>query len=164
MQTSSHQQISPVHRPAGAGSRCNILGVEHTTKVSSSENASGVLVVEAVIPSGVGLPLHKHANEDEFFYVLSGALHFEGEGINGQIKVEPGGSISAPRGLMHSFLNKGPEEATVLITVSPGSAAEKMFEELADVCASTPDMRAAAVKVIAICAGYGVIFAPPQTK
>ena len=164
MQVSPLQRISPVHRPAGAGSRCNILGVEHTTKESSSENASGQLVVEAVIPSGVGLPLHKHANEDEFFYVLAGALHFEGEGIDGSVSVEPGGSISAPRGLMHSFLNKGPEEATVLITVSPGSAAEKMFEELADVCASTPDMRAAAVKVIAICAGYGVIFAPPQTK
>ena len=121
-----------------------------------------MLVVEALIPPGVGLPLHKRANEDEFFYVLAGALHFEGEGIDGSVSVEPGGSISAPRGLMHSFLNKGPGEAKVLITVTPGAAAEKMFEELGNVSASTPDMQLAAVKVIEICAGYGVIFAPPQ--
>jgi mannose-6-phosphate isomerase-like protein (cupin superfamily) len=162
MQVPPLQRMSPVHRPAGAGSRCNILGVEHTTKESSSENAAGLLVVEALIPPGVGLPLHKHANEDEFFYILAGAIHFEGEGIDGAIRVEPGGSFSGPRGLMHSFLNKGPGDAKVLITVTPGAAAEKMFEELANVSASTPDMQEAGVKVIAICAGYGVVFAPPQ--
>src|SRR5579871_429923 len=43
---------------------------------------------------------HKHEDEDEFFYVLEGALTIDIEG-RPSIRLEPGQGITVPRGLMH---------------------------------------------------------------
>ena len=42
---------------------------------------------------------HKHDNEDEFFYVLEGALTIELEG--GAVRLEPGQGVTIPRGHLH---------------------------------------------------------------
>ena len=42
---------------------------------------------------------HKHDGEDEFFYVLEGALTIEIEG--GAVRLEPGQGVTIPRGHMH---------------------------------------------------------------
>jgi mannose-6-phosphate isomerase-like protein (cupin superfamily) len=42
---------------------------------------------------------HKHDDEDEFFYVLEGALTIEIEG--GAVLLEPGQGVTIPRGHMH---------------------------------------------------------------
>ena len=42
---------------------------------------------------------HKHDEEDEFFYVLEGALTIELEG--GEVRLEPGQGFTVPRGHMH---------------------------------------------------------------
>ena len=42
---------------------------------------------------------HKHDGEDEFFYVLEGALTIEIEG--GAVLLEPGQGVTIPRGHMH---------------------------------------------------------------
>jgi len=42
---------------------------------------------------------HKHDAEDEFFYVLEGALTIELEGD--EVRLEPGQGFTVPRGRMH---------------------------------------------------------------
>lgn len=43
---------------------------------------------------------HKHEEEDEFFYVLEGALTIEVEG-EAAVRLEPGQGVTVPRGRMH---------------------------------------------------------------
>ena len=42
---------------------------------------------------------HKHDNEDEFFYVIEGALTVEL--VGGEVRLEPGQGVTIPRGRMH---------------------------------------------------------------
>jgi mannose-6-phosphate isomerase-like protein (cupin superfamily) len=43
---------------------------------------------------------HKHDNEDEFFYVLEGALTIDIEG-GSSVRLDPGQGVTVPRGRMH---------------------------------------------------------------
>jgi mannose-6-phosphate isomerase-like protein (cupin superfamily) len=43
---------------------------------------------------------HRHDEEDEFFYVLEGALTIDVEGAP-SVRLEPGQGVTIPRGLMH---------------------------------------------------------------
>ena len=43
---------------------------------------------------------HKHDNEDEFFFVLEGALTIDIEGQS-PVRLEPGQGLTVPRGRMH---------------------------------------------------------------
>jgi mannose-6-phosphate isomerase-like protein (cupin superfamily) len=43
---------------------------------------------------------HKHDDEDEFFYVLEGALTIDVEGAH-SVRLEPGQGVTVPRGRMH---------------------------------------------------------------
>jgi quercetin dioxygenase-like cupin family protein len=73
---------------------------------------------EAVEPPGGGPPLHTHANEEEFFWVLDGEITFY---IGGRTtKVRAGGNAFVPRGTPHCFKNTSREQARVLVFFTPG--------------------------------------------
>jgi mannose-6-phosphate isomerase-like protein (cupin superfamily) len=55
---------------------------------------------------------HKHDNEDELFFVLSGALFVEVEG-QGEIKLEPNQGYAIPKGVMHR--TRASESTMILI-------------------------------------------------
>ncbi len=42
---------------------------------------------------------HRHANDDEFFFVLRGRLHIDLEGRT--IDLEPGQGVTVPKGVLH---------------------------------------------------------------
>jgi len=87
------------------------------------------LVEHPMSGRALAAPLHRHAREDEFSYVLQGRVGaMLGEEV---VYGEPGDLIFKPRNQWHTFWNAGDEPARILEIISP-SGFERFFAELAD--------------------------------
>jgi mannose-6-phosphate isomerase-like protein (cupin superfamily) len=139
------------------GRRESLLGVSHIYKASSAETGGTMICVEIEVPTGHGIPLHKHTREDESFYVVAGEVVIQGEGFDQPVRMSPGGFFYGPRGREHCFSNPGPAPARLLVFATPGQNLETMFGELAVLTTQGPTPE----KIGEICARHGVFFAPP---
>jgi quercetin dioxygenase-like cupin family protein len=79
-------------------------------------------------PRALGAPVHTHANEDEYSYVLEGRVGVQlGDDV---VEAGPGELIFKPRGQRHAFWNAGDEPARLLEIISPAGF-ENYFREMA---------------------------------
>ena len=102
-----------------------MLGHQVTPKLTCRETDGEYFVFEAVTPPGVGVPLHVHRHEDEFFRVLDGEFEFQ---LDQQIqRVTPGAMVTFPKNIPHAFRNVGTKPGRTLWTVMPGANFEKFF-------------------------------------
>jgi quercetin dioxygenase-like cupin family protein len=107
-----------------------------TFKVTGADTAGRLTAFENVIAPGDGPPLHKHANEDEVFYVLEGDLRFK---LGEEIGPAPAGSfVFIPRGVPHCFQNVGTDPARVLVLFNPAGM-EGFFEPFAELDEVDPE-------------------------
>ena len=85
-------------------------------------------------------PLHVHANEIGFFYVLEGQIGVQvGERV---VTAGTGSTVSVPAAVRHTFWNPGDILARVLEFFAPGGF-ERWFEELAGfMSGDVPDLDA----------------------
>jgi uncharacterized cupin superfamily protein len=77
--------------------------------VSSTEETDGrfSLLEHPLEPNALASPLHRHANEDEYSFVLAGRM---GAQLGDEVVYgEPGDLIFKPRGQWHAFWNAGDE-------------------------------------------------------
>jgi gentisate 1,2-dioxygenase len=75
----------------------------------------------------LGAPLHRHAREDEYSFVLEGHV---GALLGDDVLVGgPGDLIFKPRNQWHTFWNAGDEPARLLEIISPAGF-ERYFAEL----------------------------------
>jgi quercetin dioxygenase-like cupin family protein len=87
-------------------------------------------VIHTLSPRALGSPVHTHRNEDEWSYVLSGAVGIE---LDGDVSVaEPNDLILKPRGVPHAFWNASDEPARLLEVITPAGF-EDYFARLAEV-------------------------------
>ena len=122
--TKSKQLIGPDEGAAvhfgGLGARFMIDG----------ETAGGgfSLVEHPIAPRSLAAPLHRHANEDEYSYVLEGRVGVQlGDEV---LEAGPGDLVLKPRNQWHAFWNPGDEPARMLEIISPAGF-ERYFEEIA---------------------------------
>jgi quercetin dioxygenase-like cupin family protein len=110
----------------------------------------GFALVEHVIaPRTLAAPMHLHAREDEYSYVLDGEV---GVQIGDEIRyARPGELVVKPRGIWHAFWNRTDAPARLLEIISPAGF-ERYFAELAPLLAPAPDFAALA----ALQARYGL--------
>ena len=111
------------------------LGYTRLRLLLSGEDTNGAFALTEQPLEGGALagPLHTHANEDGFIYVLAGRL---GAQIADEVlEVEQGGVILIPRGIKHTFWNPTSEEANALEFFSPAGL-EAWFRELAELVAA----------------------------
>ena len=136
MQTATKK---PMAVPSTGGRKIHVLGHEITLKLTCRETGGEYIVYEVVTPPGVGVPLHVHRHEDEFFRVLDGEFEFQ---LDQHIqKVTPGAMVTFPRNIPHAFRNVGTKPGRTFWTVMPGANFEKFFEELGALPADRePDM------------------------
>jgi quercetin dioxygenase-like cupin family protein len=74
-------------------------------------------------------PLHRHAREDEYSYVLEGRMGaLLGDEV---VTAGPGDLVFKPRNQWHTFWNAGDAPARVLEIISPAGF-ERFFAELVD--------------------------------
>jgi quercetin dioxygenase-like cupin family protein len=117
--------------------------------VDGAQSGGGVALVEhPMSPRALAAPLHRHAREDEYSYVLEGQV---GALLGDEVVVGgPGDLIFKPRGQWHTFWNAGDEPARILEVLSPAGF-ERFFDELVDlggVTQADPDVLGA------LCARY----------
>lgn len=135
--------------------------------VWAEETGGGFSLVEHPIPPRtLAAPLHKHANEDEYSYVLEGHLGaLLGDAV---VYAGPGDLVCKPRNQWHTFWNAGDEPCRILEIISPGGF-EHMFAEMGTdpdtfVGESAPDLDAVyAIEVDydsiqRLCEDYGLHF------
>ncbi|HEX5850821.1 MAG TPA: cupin domain-containing protein [Rubrobacter sp.] len=133
-------QTPPDRAPAGTGGPHLVgpgdgkvvdlrsLGVRFM--VRSEESGGGFSLVEHPIPPRtLATPLHRHANEDEYSYVLEGRMGAQlGDDV---VIAEEGTLVFKPRNQWHAFWNAGDEPCRILEIISPGGF-ERLFEETAE--------------------------------
>jgi quercetin dioxygenase-like cupin family protein len=113
------------------GVRFMIDGLEAANRFSLVEHPMSARALAA--------PLHKHAREDEYSYVLEGSI---GALLGDSVVIgKPGDLIFKPRDQWHTFWNAGDTPARILEIISPAGF-ENFFQELVDlggVAKAAPD-------------------------
>ena len=107
--------------------------------IDGDESSGGFSLVEhPMSPWALAAPLHRHAREDEYSFVLEGrmgALLGDEELVAG-----PGDLVFKPRNQWHTFWNAGDEPARILEIISPAGF-EKYFDELVELGGPEPSGR-----------------------
>jgi mannose-6-phosphate isomerase-like protein (cupin superfamily) len=117
--------------------------------IDGEESGGGFSLVEHPMSArALAAPLHRHAREDEYSYVLEGSM---GALLGDeQLVAGPGDLVFKPRNQWHTFWNAGDEPARILEIISPAGF-EKFFDELVElggVGAAEPEA------VMELCARY----------
>jgi mannose-6-phosphate isomerase-like protein (cupin superfamily) len=87
----------------------------------------GLSVIEERMPAGSSETLHRHAQSQQFFYVLSGEATFIVEGA--LLRVGPGEGLGIAPGSAHLVRNAGASDLRFLVISQPPSRGDR--EELA---------------------------------
>ena len=118
-----------VHVPPGEGPTIQgPAGGPLTFKVRGEATGGRVTAFENVVAPGEGPPLHRHANEDESWYVIDGRLRFRlGDEEH---EAATGSYVYVPRGVPHAFVNSGDAPARILVSFTP-SGIEAFFDRFA---------------------------------
>lgn len=125
------ETIIPVQRALasgpGEGRTVCVLGAELTIRISSRDTKGAFTVFEGHTPPLDGPPLHRHRDQDEWWYIVEGEYRFE---VDGEvIYASAGSTVFAPRGSTHTFQNVGCEPGYTITTVVPGGV-DLFFEDL----------------------------------
>ena len=104
----------------------NIVGETTLVKLAPEDCEGRYAVFHLEAPPMSGPPLHVHAREDEFFYVLEGELVFEIDGVSNVVRA--GGSVGLLRGTPHRYQNFTQQNARLLIVTTPGDFANFFIE------------------------------------
>ncbi|NND90333.1 MAG: cupin domain-containing protein [Granulosicoccus sp.] len=96
--------------------------------------SSQLTVIEVVLQPGKGHDFHKHPDQEEVIYVISGQVQqwLEQE----QQLLNPGDSLFIPADTVHASFNTGATPATLLAILGPCVGEEGY--ELVDVAAESP--------------------------
>ena len=98
-------------------------------KARGDRTGGRLTAIENTIPPGEGPPLHTHAAEDEFWFVIEGDLRFR---LGDETSEAPQGSfVFVPRGTPHAFVNVGAGPARILVMFTP-SGMEGFFDRFAE--------------------------------
>jgi mannose-6-phosphate isomerase-like protein (cupin superfamily) len=116
--------VRPYVRGEREGEALWFLGSLVTVKATGAETRGRLTVVEFVNPPGFAPPLHRHLDEDELFYVLSGTAQFQCDGH--VLPAGPGDFVLLPRGLPHTFIVGADEPLRTLQITTPSG-----FEQFA---------------------------------
>jgi len=95
-------------------------------------------LVEHDLPAKrLGAPVHTHANEDEYSYIVSGRLTAQiGDDV---VEAGPGEVVVKPRGIPHAMWNAGDEPVRFLEVISPAGFEEYFFEVAEPINAMDPE-------------------------
>jgi mannose-6-phosphate isomerase-like protein (cupin superfamily) len=119
--------------------------------IDGEETAGGFSLVEHPMgPRALAAPLHRHAHEDEYSYVLEGRM---GALLGDEVlEAGPGDLVFKPRNQWHTFWNAGDEPCRILEIIAPAGF-ERFFAELVDLGGAAVAPPAA---LAALCARYGL--------
>ena len=150
MQATKPRVVGPNDGKAGfLGS----IGVRFMIDGGEADNRFS-LVEHPMSARALAAPMHRHAREDEYSYVLHGNV---GAMLGDDVVMGKAGDlIFKPRNQWHTFWNAGDEPARILEIIAPAGF-EKFFAELVDLGGVT---QAEPSTLGELCARYGLEMDP----
>lgn len=121
--------VRPYLRRNGEGEALWFLGSLVTIKATGAETSGRLTVVEFINPPGFAPPLHRHLEEDELFYVLSGAAEFRCDGDT--FSAGPGDFVLLPAQLPHTFI-VGTDEPLRSLQITTPSGFEQFAADVGE--------------------------------
>lgn len=104
-----------------------VAGLDRFMLDASDTGRRFSLVEHRLAPGALAAPLHLHTREDEFSYIIEGAV---GAYLGGsEVVAHTGDLLTKPRDQWHMFWNAGKSTARVLEIISPGGL-EELFRRL----------------------------------
>lgn len=112
------------------------LGINTIDYKVTSQESTGLLIVEVTSQAKGGPERHLHVGQDEWFYVLEGQFLIE---VAAQrFRLTSGDAVLAPRGVPHVWANAGDGQGRFLAVLNPAGKAEALFRELAKTASLAP--------------------------
>lgn len=106
----------------GTAASVPVFGVDVQILVNGNQTGGASATYLASCVPGAGAPPHRHAGEDESFYVLEGSFDILcGETMQ---RVGPGDFVFIPRGTAHHFQCTGPQPGRLLGICQPAGHEE----------------------------------------
>lgn len=124
--------------------------------IDDADNGGKMTMFDLTVPEQAKVPAaHYHRDFEEAWYGLGGTLTVTVDAVPHELKA--GDALFVPRGAVHRFDNLHTGEARALVTLTPGVAGKRYFEDVAAVvnAGGPPDL----AKVKAVMAKYGLIAA-----
>lgn len=90
--------------------------------------AQNLSVIEERMPPGTSERRHWHARSRQFFYVLSGTLTIEVEGVTHTLQARTG--IELPQGTAHQAINEATTDVEFLVISEPPSHGDRHETDL----------------------------------
>lgn len=113
----------PYHCAPGAGPALWHLGALLRFPATGEQTGGSLWMHEVRGRRGYASPQHRHAREDEAFYVLDGELTvYVGDDV---LRAEPGSFLWAPRDVAHAFCVESDEAR--FLALSTNSALDRFF-------------------------------------
>jgi quercetin dioxygenase-like cupin family protein len=111
------------------------LGFAEIRIVLSGKDTGGTFAMsqQALQPRALAGPLHRHANEAGFIYVVAGIVGAQVD--DAVVRAEPGATVIVPLGASHTFWNETDTRSEVLEIFTPAGL-EGWFRELAEIVSS----------------------------
>ena len=100
------------------------------TKVSSEDTNGDLYIFESTRVKKGGPALHRHFNQDEWWYVLAGEFLIKVGDETFVAKV--GDSVFGPRGVPHAFSKTSEGEAKLLMSFQPAGKMEVFFQAVSE--------------------------------
>jgi mannose-6-phosphate isomerase-like protein (cupin superfamily) len=116
---------------AGQSERLRFSAADLLVRAAADTTGGAFSIVEEIDP--LDTPLHRHANEDELFYVIEGEHVFRCG--DQEFRIGPGGTMFARRGVPHAHRRVVPRTGRFLTMTSPAGF-EGFFRELSTAEAS----------------------------
>src|SRR5689334_20694889 len=105
------------------------LGINTIDYKVTSQDSTGLLIVEVTSQAKGGPERHLHLAQDELFYVLEGQFLIE---VGTQrFRLTSGDALLAPRRVPHVWANAGDGQGRFLGVLNPAGKAQALFRELA---------------------------------
>ena len=123
--------VNPIALKQGEGEALWFNGALVIVKASGETTAGRVTVIEHLAPEGSGQPVHVHHREDEWFYVIEGALTFW---VGGQSSRHRPGRSCTGREIPHTFIVTSPQARSLVVTEPAGF--EKFMRALGEPAAA----------------------------
>ena len=124
-------QIAPTRVVRPTDGKAGFLGSIGVRFMLDGDTSDGgfALVEHPMSARALAAPLHRHAREDEYSYILEGRMGaLLGDDL---LEAGPGDLVFKPRGEWHTFWNAGDEPCRVLEIIAPAGF-ERFFSELVD--------------------------------
>jgi len=112
------------------------LGISTIDFKVSSQDSSGLFILENTFRAKGGPARHMHYDQDEWFHCIEGEFVFE-VGPE-RISLKPGDSLLAPRKVPHVWAFAGDTFGRILIVFTPAGKMEAFFREVTKANAMPP--------------------------